>query len=412
MAYTKYSLTPADNNSAPPDGAPEGMLPSAVNDTMRDMMSQIRDVGDGIRGGTYTMTAPVITGGSINGAAIGASTASTGAFTTLSASSTVSGTGFSNYFASPPALGGTAAAAVSSTNLSYTGTLTGGTGVVNLGSGQLYKDASGNVGIGSSSVNGLTVSKYGSQWTNNTTNTYPVPAGNIFAQFTSIAAADNWFGMVGNYGNSSGSANLLLQANLNNTNQQAGNYIASQVTSSTTADLVFGRMIGGATTGGNATKSEQLRINNNGNIALQGATTNAGGVGITFPATQVASSDANCLDDYEEGTWTPVGNNVTLIGVSGWYTKIGNVVSVGGQWTYPVTANATSAQVSGLPFTSANIVSNFVGTVSITDYGLDNLYPFTATNDTIILVRNNANSALNNVNLSGKFITFMATYRV
>jgi hypothetical protein len=67
MAYTKYSLTPADNNAAPPNGAPEGMLPSGVNDTMRDMMSQIRDVGDGIRGGTYTMTAPIITGGSITG---------------------------------------------------------------------------------------------------------------------------------------------------------------------------------------------------------------------------------------------------------------------------------------------------------------------------------------------------------
>jgi hypothetical protein len=78
MAYTKYSLTPADNNAAPPNGAPEGMLPSAVNDTMRDMMAQIRDVGDGIRGGTYTMTAPVITGGSISGA--------TGSFSTLAAS--------------------------------------------------------------------------------------------------------------------------------------------------------------------------------------------------------------------------------------------------------------------------------------------------------------------------------------
>jgi hypothetical protein len=32
--------------------------------------------------------------------------------------------------------------------LAYTGTLTGGTGVVNIGSGQVYKDASGNVGIG------------------------------------------------------------------------------------------------------------------------------------------------------------------------------------------------------------------------------------------------------------------------
>lgn len=74
MAYTKYSLTPANNNAAPPNGAPEGMLPSAVNDTMRDMMAQIRDAGDGIRNGTYTMTAPVITGGSITGVALSGNT--------------------------------------------------------------------------------------------------------------------------------------------------------------------------------------------------------------------------------------------------------------------------------------------------------------------------------------------------
>jgi hypothetical protein len=67
MAYTKYSLTPASNNAAPPDGAPEGMLPSGVNDTMRDMMAQIRDCGDGLRDGTYTMTAAKITGGTITG---------------------------------------------------------------------------------------------------------------------------------------------------------------------------------------------------------------------------------------------------------------------------------------------------------------------------------------------------------
>ena len=75
MAYTKYSLTPANNNAAPPDGAPEGMLPSAVNDTMRDMMAQIRDVGDGIRDGTYTMTAAKITGGSITGVTFSSSAA-------------------------------------------------------------------------------------------------------------------------------------------------------------------------------------------------------------------------------------------------------------------------------------------------------------------------------------------------
>ena len=50
----------------------------------------------------------------INGT-VGATTPTTGAFTTLAASSTVSGTGFTNYFASPPALGTTAPAEVKAT---------------------------------------------------------------------------------------------------------------------------------------------------------------------------------------------------------------------------------------------------------------------------------------------------------
>jgi hypothetical protein len=50
----------------------------------------------------------------INGT-VGATTATTGAFTTLAASSTVSGAGFSTYFASPPALGTTAPAEVKAT---------------------------------------------------------------------------------------------------------------------------------------------------------------------------------------------------------------------------------------------------------------------------------------------------------
>ena len=49
---------------------------------------------------------------------------------------------------SPPAIGGVTANTGTFSNLSYTGTLTGGTGVINIGSGQIYKDASGNVGIG------------------------------------------------------------------------------------------------------------------------------------------------------------------------------------------------------------------------------------------------------------------------
>jgi hypothetical protein len=61
-------------------------------------------------------TSPTITGATISGG--------TGSFTTLAASSTVSGTGFSNYLASPPAIGGTTPAALSSTNhnIAYTTT--------------------------------------------------------------------------------------------------------------------------------------------------------------------------------------------------------------------------------------------------------------------------------------------------
>lgn len=55
---------------------------------------------------------------------IGSTTASTGAFTTLSATSTVSGTGFSTYLASPPAIGTTAAAAGKFTTLQATSTIT------------------------------------------------------------------------------------------------------------------------------------------------------------------------------------------------------------------------------------------------------------------------------------------------
>jgi len=111
--------------------------------------------------GNQEANAVAITGGSINGTTVGATTASTGAFTTLSASSTVSGTGFSTYLASPPAIGGTAAAAGSFTTLSAssTTTLSGGTanGVAYLNGSKVVTTGSAltfngtNLGVGTSS---------------------------------------------------------------------------------------------------------------------------------------------------------------------------------------------------------------------------------------------------------------------
>lgn len=74
------------------------------------------------------------TGGAWNCAAPSNGTANPGVFTTLSASSTVSGAGFSTYLASPPAIGGSAAAAGTFTTL--TDTTLNSTGVSTL-SGQL-----------------------------------------------------------------------------------------------------------------------------------------------------------------------------------------------------------------------------------------------------------------------------------
>jgi hypothetical protein len=93
-------------------------------------------------------------------------------------------------------------------------------------------------------------------------------------------------------------------------------------------------------------------------------TTNGSGIasvnGIQFPATQSASADANCLDDYEEGTWTPsIGGGATFT-ASGNYTKIGRLVSV----TYIVDVTnwgslSGTLNVSGLPF--ANLSFQAVG---------------------------------------------------
>lgn len=91
-------------------------------------------------------------------------------------------------------------------------------------------------------------------------------------------------------------------------------------------------------------------------LALQGATSQSG-TGITFPVTQSASSNANTLDDYEEGTWTPsvtsLGGTITTVGtVSGTYTKIGRTVVATYEVAITTAGTATSAiQVAGLPFT-------------------------------------------------------------
>jgi hypothetical protein len=85
--------------------------------------------------------------------------------------------------------------------------------------------------------------------------------------------------------------------------------------------------------------------------------------GVTFTATQTASADANTLDDYEEGSFTPTikGNGTagtaTYSTQEGYYTKIGNLVwfSLFVNWTGGT--GSGSMQISGLPFTCRNVAN-------------------------------------------------------
>ncbi|HDZ37970.1 MAG TPA: hypothetical protein ENH62_06760 [Marinobacter sp.] len=82
---------------------------------------------------------------------------------------------------------------------------------------------------------------------------------------------------------------------------------------------------------------------------------------IVFPATQVPSSNANTLDDYEEGTFTPTvvftggSGTITYTIQSGFYTKIGRSVFFSVDiLTASIASRTGSMSIEALPFTSAS----------------------------------------------------------
>ena len=133
--------------------------------------------------------------------------------------------------------------------------------------------------------------------------------------------------------------------------------------------------------------AEQMRLTSTGlktktTISVGDATPSTSGAGITFPATQSASSDANTLDDYEEGTWTPTyvssGTASTFsYGLQiGTYTKIGNRVLCTMRLYTNTTGNTLGTgniSISGLPFagqagntTTMISIYNFIGNWVVT----------------------------------------------
>lgn len=102
-----------------------------------------------------------------------------------------------------------------------------------------------------------------------------------------------------------------------------------------------------------------------GTLGVTGAITATAGQ-IAFPATQSASSDANTLDDYEEGSWTPtIGGTGGQSGQVyttqvGRYVKVGKKVHVQGRVTLSTLGTITTgAAIKGLPFTAENTANAY-----------------------------------------------------
>jgi len=170
----------------------------------------------------------------------------------------------------------------------------------------------------------------------------------------------------------------------------------------------------GIATGG----TSRLVVDASGRLLVGVAANANGGIlqlssGITFPSTAVAASDANTLDDYEEGTWTLVdgsGAGLSITSSDARYVKIGKLVHVSvGTITYPATASTTQATIGGLPFTNTTVN---VGTAALIGTTLNANRALLAANTTTAFFYSTSTDVLStNVQLSGAVIYgFAAVY--
>jgi len=136
--------------------------------------------------------------------------------------------------------------------------------------------------------------------------------------------------------------------------------------------------------------------------------------GVQFPATQSASADANCLDDYEEGTFTPTDGSGASLGITfnnAKYTKIGRLVYISVDTiVYPSTASTATAVMASLPFT--NLAANVASSALVSSNTFANRALVVGGTTTVFFYANSSISASTNVQLSSATIYgFSAVYQ-
>ena len=335
MAKTKiseYSATANSNTDVASINIDEGCAPSGINNAIRAVMGHLKDFQQGTNGDPFN--------GPVNGT-VGATTPSTGAFTTLS-----------------------------STGNSY------------------FATSSGSVGIGTSSP------AYKLDLLSAT-------SGNI-AKFKSSGSYGT---VVADNGSTTGGGSFSVWKN----GSQIGAFASDgAIQGNTSSDIAIFADTGGSLrfyTNGSATAKAVLNTSGGlqtlNTVGVGNTTPSTSGAGITFPATQSSSSNVNTLDDYEEGTFTPTcalatpGTSATTSAV-GFYTKVGNLVTVVGRLTFTKGTGSGDLTLGGLPFaTTSTAQYQSSGALSLDTVGVTGKVYY------IILVNNSTAPILISVTQSG-----------
>lgn len=135
------------------------------------------------------------------------------------------------------------------------------------GENHLVLNSTGNVGIGTTNpVSGLQVTKSGTLFFQD--GVWMQPSGNTLITARGASGQDNWMGISGHYLATSGSSNILLQANFGDLGSHSGHYISSTATAVGSSYLSIGRILASSALGSSALKEPQLIISSAGNVGI------------------------------------------------------------------------------------------------------------------------------------------------